>query len=410
MGPVRVIPIADLAQHLDAGRELRVVASGNFATPTGLLAAVDAAQPRYRLFVLNAQHGIPDREGVTLETCFVGPGMRRSPRLHYVPSRLSLAPVLFREAMAPDVLLLHTSVPQGGTVSLGIEVNILPAALEAVRARGGLVIAQLNSEMPYTFGDAEIDCDLIDLAVEVDEPLPHAGASAPDDISAGIGQRVASLVPDGATLQTGIGAVPDAALYALHGHRRLRFWTEVFSDGVLALDRAGSLDADHPLSTSFLFGSAELYSWVDRNPRVILRRTEVINAPARIAENPAMISVNAALEVDLFDQANAMRINGRIYSGFGGQPDFVVGALHSRGGKALVAMRSWQPKADVSTIVPLVDEPATSLQHSAVVTEQGVAEIYGRSMTEQARNLIDRAAHPDIREELREEAAALGLA
>lgn len=410
MGPVRVIPIADLAQQLPADRELRLVASGNFATPTALLTAVDAVLPRYRLFVLNAQHGIPDREGVTLETCFVGPGMRRSPRLHYVPSRLSLAPVLFREALAPDVLLLHTSVPRDGKVSLGIEVNILPAALEAVRARGGVVIAQLNAEMPYTFGDGEIDCDLIDLAVEADEPLPHAAAGEPDEVSVGIGQRVASLVPDGATLQTGIGAVPDAALYALHDHRGLRFWTEVFSDGVLALDRAGALDADHPLSTSFLFGSADLYAWVDRNPRVLLRRTEVINAPARIAENAAMISVNAALEVDLFDQANAMRINGRIYSGFGGQPDFVVGALHSRGGKALVAMRSWQPKADVSTIVPLVDEPATSLQHSAVVTEQGVAEIYGRSMQEQAHNLIERAAHPDVREELREEAAELGLA
>jgi acyl-CoA hydrolase len=263
--------------------------------------------------------------------------------------------------------------------------------------------------MPYTYGDAELDLDLIDYAVAVDEPLPLGTVSIPDDVSTGIGERVASRVPDGATLQTGIGAVPDAALYALRGHRGLRVWTEVFSDGVLALHRAGALDADHVLSTSFLFGSADLYAWVDGNEQVRMRRTEWINDPARIAANPSMISVNAALEVDLFDQANAMRINGRMYSGFGGQSDFVVGALHSRGGQALVAMRSWQPKAAVSTIIPLVDEPATSFQHSAVITEQGVAEIYGRSMQEQASNLIEQAAHPDVREELREEAHELGL-
>ena len=207
----------------------------------------------------------------------------------------------------------------------------------------------------------------------------------------------------------GIGGVPDAVLNALQDRRGLRFWTEMFSDGVLALDEAGALDPDTPLAVSFLFGSDELYAWMDGNPRVRMLRTEASNDPGLIAQQPLMTSVNSALQVDLFAQANASRINARIYSGFGGQNDFIVGALHAPGGQAFIALRSWHPKADVSTIVPLLDEPVTSLQHTGVVTENGLAEIWGRSQDEQARNLIDHAAHPSVREELREEAAALGL-
>jgi acyl-CoA hydrolase len=218
------------------------------------------------------------------------------------------------------------------------------------------------------------------------------------------------MVPDGATLQMGIGAVPDAVLAALTGHRGLRLWTEMFSDGVLALDAAGALDAEHPLTTSFLFGTTELYDWLDDNRRVHMLRTERTNDPALIARQRSMTSINTALEVDLFGQANASRIDARIHSGFGGQTDFIVGALHSHGGQAIMALRSWHPKADVSTIVPMVDEPVTSFQASAIVTEQGVAPLFGSSEKEQARALIDQAAHPRVRAELWEEAANLGLA
>jgi acyl-CoA hydrolase len=138
-------------------------------------------------------------------------------------------------------------------------------------------------------------------------------------------------------------------------------------------------------------------------------RTEITNSPARIARNPQMVSVNTALQVDLFGQANASRINARIHSGFGGQTDFIVGALHSPGGQALIALRSWHPRADVSTIVPLLGEPVTSFQPSVVVTEQGMARLFGRSTAGQAEDLIDRAAHPSVREELWEEARSLGL-
>lgn len=388
----------------------RVVASGNFATPWHVLAEVDNILPTYRLWVLNAQPGVPDREGVELETPFVGVGMRSSPRLHYIPSRLSLVPMLFDQANPPDVVLLHTSLPRDGKVSLGTEVNVLPAAIEAVRRRGGVVVAQANRLMPYTFGDAEIDLEHVDVLVEAETELASPPHIPLDDASARIGELVAGRVHDGATLQAGIGAVPDATLGALKDRRGLRVWTEMFSDSVLELERVGALDKGRPITTSFLFGSPELYAWVDGNPRVQMARTETTNNPSRIAENTAMTSVNTALQVDLFGQANASRIGARIYSGFGGQTDFIVGALHSQGGQALIALRSWHPRADRSTIVPLVDEPVTSFQMTGVVTEQGVAEVFGHDQKAQARHLIEQAAHPDVREELWEEAHALSLA
>lgn len=388
----------------------RVVVSGNHATPWHTLALVDAALPAYRLWALNAQHGVPDRDGVTLETSFVGAGMRRSPRLSYVPSRLSLVPRLFESRMPPDLVLIHTTPPRDGVVSLGMEVNVLPAAIDAVRRRGGVVVAQVNRHLPWTYGDAIVPVGHLDAMVEADEPLPSAPPMVIDEHSARIGALVADRVGDGATLQAGIGAVPDATMHGLVGRRGLRIWTEMFSDSVLALERAGALDPEVPITASFLFGSPELIAWADGNPRVRMRRTEVTNDPARIGTNQAMVSVNTALQVDLFGQANASRINTRIFSGFGGQTDFIVGALHSTGGQALIAMRSWHPKADCSTIVPLVDEPVTSFQMSAVVTEQGVAEIFGNDQREQARQLIDHTAHPSVREELWEEAQALGLA
>ena len=408
---MRTVGVEELAREV--GRlegDPRVVASGNFATPHVLLGVADDTLATYRLFVLNAQAGLPDREGVTLETPFVGPGMRRSPRLRYVPSRLSMVPVLFATQAPPDLVLLHTSTVRAGRVSLGTEVNILPAAVEAARARGALVVAQVNPRMPYTFGDGELSVDDVDLAVEVDELLPSPPVLPLDDVSAAIGARVAEFVPDGATVQMGIGGVPDAALAALTGRRDLHVWTEMFSDGVLALEAAGALDPDRELVASFLFGSQELYAWLDVNPRVRVLRTEEVNDPAVIAHNPVMVSVNTALQVDLFAQANACRINNRIYSGFGGQTDFIVGARHSRGGVAVMALRSWHPKADVSTVVPMIDEPVTSFQPSAIVTEQGTAALWGRSQEEQAAELIDHAAHPRVRDELREEAAELGLA
>ncbi|WP_235529416.1 acetyl-CoA hydrolase/transferase family protein [Nocardioides sp. Soil774] len=387
-----------------------MVTSGNFASPVALLAPVLAELPAALLHALNAQPDLPMHDGVVPETTFVGPGFRRHPRLSYVPCRLSMVPRLFHGPLAPDVVVVHTTVPRNGRVSLGLEVNVLPAAIEAARDRGAVVVAQLNPRMPWTFGDAEISLDDIDLGVEVDAVLTTHVARPPSEDARLIGSRVAAEIGDGATLQAGIGEVPDATIGGVLERRDLKVWTEMFSDEVLTLEKAGALDRGTPVRTSFVFGSQELYDWVDDNPRVRMLRTETTNAPAAIAQQPGMTSINTALQVDLFDQANASRIGTRIYSGFGGQTDFTVGASHAPGGRAFMALRSWHPRADVSTIVPLVDEPVTSFQHGAVVTEQGVAWMWGRSEREQARNLIECAAHPSVREDLWEEARALGLA
>jgi acyl-CoA hydrolase len=408
---VRELSIEQLKQVLGALPDNpRIVASGNFATPHALLGAAEASIANFRLFMLNAHPGIPDRDGIIFESPFVGPGMRGSARLSYIPSRLSLVPVLFRDHHQPDVVMLNTSRASGGKVSLGTEVNVLPAAIESARARGALVIAQCNSEMPYTFGDAEIDKSLIDYFIDVSEPLAEKPAPSADDIASQIGETVSSLVHDGSTLQLGIGAIPDSVVAQLTQRKSLRIWTEMFSDGVLGLDRAGALDEAVQITASFVFGSRELYDWIDSNERVRMLRTETTNNPALIAKQPQMTSINSALQVDLYDQANASHVRGRIYSGFGGSTDFIVGALHATGGKSIMALPSWHAKANVSTIVPRITEYVTSFQHSHVITEQGVADCFGHSEKEQASNLIHRAAHPSAREELLAAAASMGLA
>ena len=387
----------------------RIVASGNFATPHAVLDLADRTLETFTLHMLNAQPGIPDREGIAYETCFVGPAMRHSERLVYVPSRLSLVPNLFQQSLRPDAVVLHTSIPRYDTVSLGIEVNVLPAAIEAARERGAPVIAQANPRMPYTYGDAQIYDHEIDYLVEVDEPLVMHKPDPPGHIEAAIGELIAAQIGDDSTLQLGIGGIPDAVVAQLRHRRGLRIWSEMISDGVLGLHNSGALDGDVPLVASFLFGSQELYDFVHLNRRVRLLRTEVTNAPGRIAQQPRMASVNAAMQVDLFDQANASRINGRIYSGFGGSVDFIVGAIHARGGASYMALPSWHHRSGTSTIVPRLEEPVTSFQHTAVVTEQGLARVWGLSESQQAQCLIDHAAHPDARDSLREAAARMGL-
>jgi acyl-CoA hydrolase len=383
--------------------------SGNFATPFSLLVAFDREVATYRLHMLFAQPGVPDREGVHYESAFVGAGMRGHPRLEYVPARLSLLPRLLHEHYPPDVVLLHTSALHQGKVSLGIETNVLPAAIEVVKQRGGLVIAQTNTQMPYTFGDSEIDEGLIDYSLEVEEELATHASREPSDDEVRIGKLVAGEISDGSTLQTGIGAVPDSVLAELVTTRGLRIWSEMFSDGVLRLHRAGALDENQLIKASFIFGSRELYDWLHMNPQVRMQRTEVSNNPSLIAEQPLMTSINAALQVDLFDQANASRVRGQIYSGIGGSTDFLIGALHAKGGQAFITLPSWHAKTDSSTIVSKLNEPVTHFQHGAIVTEQGIARMFGESQRNQALNLINFAANPRVRSSLLAEAKELRL-
>lgn len=407
---MRVINVEQLKSVLNSLPDWpRIVSSGNFAPPTTLLNVANQSIENFTLHMLNAHPGIPDREGVDYESAFVGPAMRRHPRLHYIPSRLSMVPILFRDHFRPDVVFLHTSPRRYDTVSLGIEVNILPAAIEAARARNGIVIAQANKQMPYTYGDAQIYESEIDYLVEVDEPLLEKPISEITDTQLEIGNRIAALIENSSTLQLGIGGVPDAVLAALKDRRQMRIWTEMFSDGVLDLHKAGALDEEMPLNASFLFGSRELYDWVNLNRKIRMRRTEVSNDPSLIARQAKMNSINSALQIDLYDQANASYVRGEIYSGFGGSTDFIVGALHSRGGQSFMALPSWHPKANVSTIVSKLDSPVTSFQHSYVATEQGIAPCFGHPVKQQAANLIRYAAHPNAKDELTKAATEMNL-
>jgi acyl-CoA hydrolase len=404
----REVEILERLRTLEV-REPRIVVSGNFATPWALVHLADQALETFRLFALNPQEGFPQRDGVVLESPFLGPAGRNGPHVEYIPMRLSLAPRLFSSTRPPDAVFIHTSTPRNGKVSLGLEVNILPAAIEEARRRGAPVIAQINAHVPYTYGDSEIDVEHIDVALAFDTPLPSPSEREADEASNAIGERIAGLASDGTTLQMGIGMLPDAALSHLKNRRNLGVWTEMLSDGVMALDRAGCLDERRPIVASFLFGSPELYEWLDENPRLVMRRTEVTNDPGLIAKQPAMLSINTALQVDLYAQANASFVRGRTYSGFGGQPDFVSGALHSPGGNSVIALRSWHEKSNSSSIVPLLNEPTCSFQHSAIVTENGLAHIFGQSQREQAHLIIERAAHPDAREDLWRAAQSRGL-
>lgn len=381
----------------------RIVVTGNMATPEIAVDLIDRTFETATINMLNAVRELPEREGITLETSFIGSAMRGKPTLKYVPARLSLVPPMFRNLVVPDIVILHTSLPVDGKVSLGIEVNVLPAAIESAQKAGRTVVAFVNPNMPYTYGDSEIELDLIDYLVEIEEPLLEASHHKDCVEADQIGSLIAHEIPDGATLQMGIGAIPDAVLGHLKSEK-LRIWTETFSDGVLALDRQGILDQDHQLHSSFLIGSAELYDWADRNQRLKMLRTERTNDPGRIAENDMMISINAALQFDLHGQANASRIGNKVYSGFGGSTDFIVGAMHSPGGRSFMTLPSWYAKKSTSTIVGALDVPATSFQQSAVVTEQGIAWLFSFDEQTQADHIINYAAHPNARDELRAQA------
>ena len=386
----------------------RIITQGSFGTPRALLGLLDEAIPEYRLFIVNGLGRLPDREGGRIETTFVGSGLRGNPRVDYSPARLSTTPQLFHGALPPDVVAVQVSRVVDGKVSLGIEVQVLPGAIEAARERGALLVAQINENMPFIHGDGVLSTDDIDLAIEVAEPVPVAPKARIDDESLAVGEQLAAMVPDGATLQLGIGALPEAVTRALRNGRGLRVWTELMADGFYGLLQAGALDENQPITATFAYGSEELYAWADDNPRLRLLRCETTNSPGNIAAQPAVTSINTALQADLFGAVNATRVNDRIISGTGGQADFIVGALHSPGGQAIIALKSWHPKADRSTIVPKLTEPTTSLQPAWIVTEQDRARIFGASQRDQALGLIE-AAHPRARESLRAEAERMGL-
>jgi acyl-CoA hydrolase/GNAT superfamily N-acetyltransferase len=341
---------------------------------------------------------------------FIGPNVRdavQEGRADFIPVFLSEIPELIRSRrIRIDVALIQVSPPDAhGYVSLGLSVDIVRAAVDAA----DLVLAEVNPRMPRTLGDSFVSVKKIHRLIPVDTPLIERDSSPPDDVVGEIGRHVASLVPNGATIQAGIGQIPDAVLAALSGHRDLGVHTEMLSDGVMRLADAGVVTCAKKtllrgkMVTSFVMGSRALYEWADGHPGLEMRASDFTNDPAVIARNDRMVSISAALAVDLTGQVASDTLMGKFFSGIGGQVDFVRGAARSRGGKAIIALRSTAKGGTVSRIQAAFEEGAGVVTSRGdvryVVTEYGVADLWGKSVRERAMALIE-VAHPQFRPEL----------
>ncbi|HEY0656494.1 MAG TPA: acetyl-CoA hydrolase/transferase C-terminal domain-containing protein [Chryseosolibacter sp.] len=324
----------------------------------------------------------------------------------YVPIFLSEIPILFKRNILPiDVALVQVSPPdKHGYCSLGVSVDIAATAVKTAN----YVIAQVNPKMPRTLGDGIVKIDDFDAVVYHEEELPEVVSGESTEISRRIGNYCAELVPDGATLQMGIGAIPDAVLASLTQHKELGVHTEMFSDGIIPLIEQGVITNQHKKKyrgktvTSFLLGSRRLYDFVDDNPAVVVLNVDYVNDTAVIRTNPKVTAINSAIEVDITGQVCSDSIGTFHYSGVGGQMDFVRGASLSEGGKPIIALPSITAKG-VSRISPFLKEGAgvvTTRAHAHyIVTEYGIAYLYGKNMRQRAKELI-RIAHPNHREAL----------
>ena len=405
----------------------RVYVSGNAATPTPLLEAL--AQRKNELENVELVHLLqlgtdpflaPEMEGhFRRRSLFVGPADREAVnngRADYVPISLHQVPWLFKRGVLPlDYALVQVSPPdEFGFVSLGVEIIAAKAAVENARR----VIALVNAQMPRTLGDTFVHVSKFTAFVEVDFPLPVLPRASFGAVEAKIGKYVADLIDDGSTLQMGIGAIPDAVLANLTGRQDLGVHTEMISDGVMEALEKGIVTGQRKsllpgkVVGTFVLGSERLYRFVHNNPLFEMRPSDWVNNPFNVARNDYMIAINSALEVDITGQVCADSIGTRIYSGFGGQLDFIRGAAASNGGKPIIALPSSGKNGTLSRIVPLLKTGAGVVTTRAdvhyVVTEYGVAELFGKSLRERAQALIG-IADPNFREELSKAAFERGL-
>ena len=403
----------------------RVFLTGNCSVPQKLLGALVDAAPNLCeveitqvLALAGDEYAAPHMSPhLRINTLFISDNVRQAVnegRADFTPCFLSEIPRLFSSGILPlDVAFIQVSPPdEHGYCSYGIEVGVTKTAADSAK----IIIAEVNPKMPRTLGDSFIHVSKLDYIVEVDYDLPEVRLAAADEISERIAQHIAGLIPDYATLQTGIGAIPDAVLKYLGNHKHLGLHTELFSDGVIPLVEQGIMTCERKsfhtgkMVAGFLLGTNDLYNFVHDNPVVELHPTEYVNDPFNIARNDRMVAINSAIEVDLTGQVCADSIGTRFYSGVGGQVDFIRGASRSKGGLPIIALPSTAKRGTLSRIVPTLKLGAGVVTSRNdvhyVVTEFGVANLYGRSIRERAMALVD-IAHPDFREELAEQAEEL---
>ncbi len=347
------------------------------------------------------------REKFRHNAFFIGSNVREAVargKADYTPIFLSEIPRLFRSGKVPlDVALIQVSAPdRHGYFSLGVSVDVVKAAVENART----VIAEVNPRMPWTMGGSLVHASDIDFLVPVESEILEHVPHPPDDAARRIGKHIATLIPDGSTLQMGIGTIPDAVLHFLGGKKDLGIHTEMFSDGLIPLIESGVVNGRrksiHPgrAVASFTMGTRRLYDYIDHNPFFEFHPVDYTNDPFVIASNDRMVAINSALEVDLTGQVCSDSIGYNPYSGIGGQVDFIRGAARSKGGKPILALPSTAKGGTVSRIVPHLKEGAGVVTSRGdvhfVVTEYGIADLYGRSLRERALALVE-IAHPKFR-------------
>ena len=365
----RIVSSEDAAHRIKSGN--RIFLTGNCSVPQTVLASLVDHAPQLKdieivqaLTVGPADYVSPAMEGhLRVNTMFISANIRRAVqegRADFTPTLLSEFTLLFKNGYLPlDVALVQLSPPDNyGFCSFGVEVGLTKTPAESAQ----VIIAEVNQQMPRTLGDSFIHVSKLDYIVPVNYPLPEVvmGGEGASEVTESIAQYIAELIPDGATMQMGIGAIPDAVLKYLFEKKDLGIHTELFSDGVIDLVDAGILTSArkslHPgkIVAGFIIGTRRLYQWVDDNPLIELHPTEYVNDPFVIAQNERMVAINSAIEVDLTGQVCADSIGPRLYSGIGGQLDFIYGASRSKGGVPIIALPS--TAKEFSRIVPMLKQ------------------------------------------------------
>lgn len=424
----RIVTADEAVQCVKSGD--RIFLTGNVSVPQKTLAALVKYAPNLQnveicqaLTIGSADYVNPDMEGhLRVNTLFISHNVRRAVqegRADFTPVLLSEFPLLFKQGVLPvDVAMIHVSPPdEHGFCSLGVEVGLTKSPAESAKT----IIAEVNQQMPRTLGDSFIHVSRLSYLVPVDYPIPEMPMSEEgnSEVVEKIAGYISELIPDGATMQLGIGAIPDAVLKYLHHKKDLGVHSELFSDGVIDLVNEGVLTNArktlHPgkIIAGFMLGTQNLYKWADDNPLIEFHRTEYVNDPFVIAQNERMVAINSAIEVDLTGQVCADSIGPKLYSGVGGQLDFIYGASRSKGGVPIIALPSTTTLKDgtlVTRIAAMLKPGAgvvTSRNHVRyVVTEYGVADLYGKTIRQRAQQLI-RIAHPHFRVELSKQAREL---